>query len=269
MIAAPATEKTDRITKLTAVELWLPEGIWIDFFNGLVYNGGREMTVYRDLDSLPVFAKAGGIVPLNTHIKGDNTVGSKVNMEIQVFAGASNSFILYEDEGDNNRYLDGYYATTEMSLDWADSRAEFVIHPAKGQTSVIPSKRNYTVCLRGFNNFADINVKISGRETAVSTVYEEESNTLAIALEEIPISEEISIILQSDETLLSKNQHWKKLCFNRMLAAETLSGKKLQLFNDITNNLIPFEERKALMNRHQLEPEFLDTVLEIFELSNS
>ena len=54
-----------------------------------------------------------------------------------------------------------------------------------------------------------------------------------------------------------------------MLAAETLSGKKLQLFNDITNNLIPFEERKALMNRHQLEPEFLDTVLEIFELSNS
>lgn len=269
MIVAPATEKTDKITKLTATELWLPNGIWIDFFNGLVYNGGREFKVYRDLDSFPVFCKAGGIVPMNSHIKGDNTVGSKTDMEIQVFAGASNSFMLYEDEGDNNRYLDGYYATTEMSLNWEAFRAEFVIHSARGETSVIPSIRNYTVRLRGFNNKAEITVKVSGRETAVTAVYEEESNTLAVALKGISVTEEICIILQSEEPLLSKNRHWKKLCFKRMLAAETLSGRKHQLFNDITNNSLSFEKRKELMQCYNdLEPEFLDAVSEIFELSN-
>ena len=52
--------------------VWLPPGDWIDLFTGIAYRGGRIIEMHRDIDSLPVLASAGSIVPL----AADETVGN-------------------------------------------------------------------------------------------------------------------------------------------------------------------------------------------------
>ena len=73
MIAIPVTSPC--IPKLNAakVKVWLPDGIYYDVFTGRKYRGGRILTMYRDINSIPVLAKAGAIVPMTDEI---NDAGS-------------------------------------------------------------------------------------------------------------------------------------------------------------------------------------------------
>ncbi len=59
LLVAAITEPADRHTRLASVKAWLPEGTWIDVLDGLVYDGGREIHLHRDLTSIPVLAAAG------------------------------------------------------------------------------------------------------------------------------------------------------------------------------------------------------------------
>lgn len=67
-----------------------------------------------------------------------------------MFPRADNEFTLYEDAGDGNEYRNGANVTTTMRLKYTDRQALFEIEPAQGDCSLIPSVRQYAVCLRGF-----------------------------------------------------------------------------------------------------------------------
>ena len=80
MVAAPITEKADR-SGLGRARVWLPEGTWVDAMNGYVYDGGKTMDVYRPLEEMPVFLKAGAMVPLRAHQAHDRTLTASKEME--------------------------------------------------------------------------------------------------------------------------------------------------------------------------------------------
>ncbi|MGN6687761.1 MAG: TIM-barrel domain-containing protein, partial [Actinomycetales bacterium] len=63
LLVAPVTAPRDRGTLTGRVPVWLPEGEWVDVLSDRVYDGGREMVMHRPLDTLPVLARAGAIVP--------------------------------------------------------------------------------------------------------------------------------------------------------------------------------------------------------------
>lgn len=153
LMVAPITEPLNKATGLGHVKVWLPKGIWTDFFTGATYDGmkGRTYDMYRDSYSIPVLLKAGAIVPMNAHVTGKNTLTGAQNMEIVIAPGADNSFTLYEDAGDGADYVNGAYATTEMTLSYSDTRTVFTVNGAKGDLSLIPRKREYEIKLRGFN----------------------------------------------------------------------------------------------------------------------
>lgn len=88
MIAAPVTEKRDPVLGLAPARVWLPEGTYYDFFTGISYAGNRELTVYRALTAMPVFVKAGGIVPMEQEKK----------LVLRIYPGADASFRLHENE---------------------------------------------------------------------------------------------------------------------------------------------------------------------------
>ncbi len=264
LLVAPVTEKADSKTKLAKTDLWLPEGKWIDIFSGLVYEGNREISVYNDIKTMPVFAKAGAIIPMNSHIKGDNTVGSKRDMEINVYAGASNTFVMYEDDGETNDYLGGKYAKTEMQLDWNKSYAVFTINPAMGDNSVVPQTRNYTVNLFGFSK--KTKVILNGQELKAS--YDEKTNALTVLIENIETSKVLKIELYSENSLLSRNENWKKQCFDIMLQAETSSLDKKQIFDIIINKNISLEERlEKLKNFNGIDANLISPIKELLTLS--
>jgi alpha-glucosidase (family GH31 glycosyl hydrolase) len=90
MLVSPVTTKLIPLLQRSHAKTWLPEGTWYDFFTGMRYRGGRLMDAYRTLDAVPVFAKAGGIIPMDSTTQ--NSVDIPETLTVKVFAGADGQF---------------------------------------------------------------------------------------------------------------------------------------------------------------------------------
>lgn len=111
--------------------LYLPrqEKGWIDFRSGEQFEGGRILDVPVDLTAIPLFVRAGSIIPMGP--AGQQTSQpSDEPMEIRIYPGSDASFTLYEDEGDNYHYEKGLCSTIEMR--WNESAATLTIGARKG-----------------------------------------------------------------------------------------------------------------------------------------
>lgn len=93
LLVAPITEHSDELG-IASKKVWLPEGNWTDIFSGDCYSGGRWITVYRDSGSMPVFAHAGSILPLDA--QPDNACNVPEKFDLWVFAG-DGKYTLYEE----------------------------------------------------------------------------------------------------------------------------------------------------------------------------
>ena len=114
MIVAPITDHTDEITLMGKTDVYLPEGIWFDFSSGAIYNGGQTVC-YRNLQDIPVFVKAGGIIPLNDD-ECSNATENPHTLRVRVFAGSDNKFSMYEDDGISNDYKNGKFIIKNKNL---------------------------------------------------------------------------------------------------------------------------------------------------------
>ena len=124
---------------------YLPKGAdWYDFWTWERYRGGQTVTLNTSLDHVPMFVRAGSILPLGPEMQ---YVGEKSwdNLEIRVYPGADASFTLYEDEGDNYNYERGVYATIPMQ--WNDKTRTLVIGQRKGQYPGMLQSRRFTIVL--------------------------------------------------------------------------------------------------------------------------
>lgn len=126
LLVAPVTEP--------GVEQWpvyLPaqENGWIDFWSGEKRKGGTLVEVYTDIKTLPLFVKAGSILPLGA-VKQYTSQPTEEPVEIRIYPGADATFTLYDDEGDNYHYEKGAYSTIELK--WDEETATFTVGERKG-----------------------------------------------------------------------------------------------------------------------------------------
>ena len=124
---------------------YLPKGAtWYDFWTNQLYKGGQDVTLETTLDRVPMFVRAGSILPLGPEMQ---YVGEKAwdNLEMRVYPGANGSFTLYEDEGDNYNYEKGAYTT--ITFQWNDSKKQLTIGERKGQYPGMLQKRHFTIVL--------------------------------------------------------------------------------------------------------------------------
>jgi alpha-glucosidase (family GH31 glycosyl hydrolase) len=188
LIVCPITEPMDRTLMQSCVKAWLPEGLYIDIFNGLKYHGGRMIKLFRPLAEIPVLAKAGAILPM-TAVKECLSNGTHLpkSLDIQVYAGADGVFEMYEDDGETMEYTLGEQSVTSFSFRWqTGGRTEFIISPGTVK-KFMPEKRTYTVSFVGVEANTSLTVCINGGENiTVQPVYESESHTLRVALYDIP-----------------------------------------------------------------------------------
>ncbi|EAG4058805.1 carbohydrate-binding protein [Listeria monocytogenes] len=87
----------------TEKEVYLPEGEWVDLWNGGIHPGGETISYYADVDTLPVFAKAGAIIPMNMtdgYQLGQN-VGNDLksydNLTFRVYPSGDSEYSFYDD----------------------------------------------------------------------------------------------------------------------------------------------------------------------------
>ena len=121
---------------------YLPKGAtWYDFWTGKQYKGGQNVTLETTIDRVPMFVRAGSILPLGPEMQ---YVGEKKwdNLEMRVYPGANGSFVLYEDEGDNYNYEKGAYAT--ITFEWNDSKKMLTIGDRQGNYPGMLKTRTFT-----------------------------------------------------------------------------------------------------------------------------
>lgn len=177
MIVSPITSKTNSITNSAKVTAWLPKGDWFDFFNGRLYKGNRKVNAYRSKDSIPVFVKAGGIVPLSNKIS--NGCDLPDELKVKVYPGAENEFILYEDDGISINKPEDFSSTLFINK-WSGDIQEFTITKPQGSLSHLPAKRDYIVEFNGLTNPLDIKTVINNKNVDVESNFEKKKVTVTI-----------------------------------------------------------------------------------------
>ncbi|MBQ9678009.1 MAG: DUF5110 domain-containing protein [Prevotella sp.] len=127
------------------VTKYLPQGTdWYDFWTNTRMKGGQSVTIQATLDQVPMYVRAGSILPLGPEMQ---YVGEKPwdNLELRVYPGADGSFVLYEDEGDNYNYEKGVYST--ITFQWNDKSKILTISQRKGDYPGMLQKRQFTIVL--------------------------------------------------------------------------------------------------------------------------
>jgi len=146
LLVAPVTEPADKQLNLAPVKVWLPEGRWTDIFNGRIYRGNRWVTMYRDLDSIPVLAGQGAIVPMY-RCGETNNLSLDQPLEIHIWRG-SGSFKLYEDDGETNAYEQGVSAVTNFEVSAQGDRMTLTITPPENSHGLLPESREMYLAFR-------------------------------------------------------------------------------------------------------------------------
>ena len=106
-------------------DVYLPKSaVWYDFWTGKQFNGGQTIKTAAPLDKIPLFIKAGSIIPMGKFIQYAEQKPPDT-LEIRVYKGADGRFELYEDEGDNYNYEKGNY--TLIPFKWDEKRQTLTI----------------------------------------------------------------------------------------------------------------------------------------------
>ncbi|MDD4822794.1 MAG: glycoside hydrolase family 31 protein [Bacteroidales bacterium] len=134
-------------TQSKSAKVYLPAGTtWYDFWTNEKIKGGKEITKETTIDIIPLYIKAGSILPFGPKVQFA-TEKRWDNLDIRVYPGANGEFTLYEDENDNYNYEKGAYSTITFS--WNDAKKVLTIHDRKGSFTGMLAERKFNVQLMG------------------------------------------------------------------------------------------------------------------------
>ncbi len=257
LMVAPITSPQITGLDMGKVNVWLPEGLWIDFFTGRQYIGGRQLNMYRDIHSIPVLAKAGAIVPMTEEIQGRAVLNNPKSLKVRVFGGADGAFTMFEDDNETTAYLTGAGVKTSMNLNWEEKT--FTIKAAEGDRDLIPECRTWTVNFYGVEKTA-VCAYADGKEILpVSVSYDEKKGILSVTLPEISTASEVKVVL---ETAVMRENPSAEDVFDFVNMAEMSFDQKMAIYNACKNDL-PAGAKVASVQSLGLDPDMFGCIIEI------
>lgn len=156
MYVTPQGEKnSDAIEDFSStknISVYLPQGSkWFDFWTGQVYDGGQSISKAVPIDIIPLYVKAGSIVPWGAKVQYA-TQKRWDNLEIRIYPGANGEFVLYEDENDNYNYEQGKYTT--ITFKWDNNTRTLTLGDCKGAFTGMLKSRKFNIVLVDAQNNA-------------------------------------------------------------------------------------------------------------------
>jgi alpha-D-xyloside xylohydrolase len=148
--------------------VYLPSGNqWYDFWTESVHDGGQTMTADAPLDTMPLFVRAGSILPMTQVMQYVNEVPS-APYEIRVYRGGDTSFTIYEDAGDTYDYEQGAFAL--INLSWVESVGQLTIGDRQGTFPELVKERQYNVIFISKQGRETRSVDYTGQQIQVSAI---------------------------------------------------------------------------------------------------
>lgn len=132
---------------------------WYDFNTGRFISGGQTMTVSAPYGRMPLYIRAGSIVPFGPQIQWSDERPAEV-IDLYVYRGADGSFTLYEDENVNYNYEKGIYSMIDFTYD--DASGVLAIGERRGEFPGMLQSRQFNV----------IAVSPKGQKAPVAVTYD-------------------------------------------------------------------------------------------------
>lgn len=112
--------------------IYLPEGEWIDYFSGEMYEGGRVINNYEaPLWKLPLFVRNGAVIPMTNPNNNVSQIDRTLRI-YEIYPSGHTSFTEYDDDGTTEAYRRGEFATTYIESEAVGDRVTVTIHPSEG-----------------------------------------------------------------------------------------------------------------------------------------
>jgi alpha-D-xyloside xylohydrolase len=171
LMACPVTQPG-----VTNWSVYLPgQDAWYDFRTGRRLAGGQRIDAAAPIDSMPLFVRAGAIVPMGPVVQYAAEQTGKP-LEIRVYRGADGAFTLYADEGDNYDYENGKYST--IPLKWNEATGTLAIGPRHGSFPGMVKEQTFRIVFVGEGHgngvaeteTADQVVKYTGKTVTVKAI---------------------------------------------------------------------------------------------------
>ena len=202
VLVAPVTSQGD----VADTTVWFPPGRWVDYFTGATFSGPRTTVVSSPLDRMPVFVRAGGIVPEQMPDTRSSAAGSG-HLVVKVYAGSTGAFELYGDRGTGLGYTKGQYTETEITDSVAPGTgtrrsgiSRVVIGAAKGHYPGGPTSADYRLEMVDLSRPSELTIngspiaRVRAGSKGLGWYYDESSATVVVELPSIPVSETATVV---------------------------------------------------------------------------
>ena len=142
-------------------KVWFPPGTWVDWFTGERHTGPAEKSLAVPLDRLPVFARSGGVVPLQPPVR-TTPPGPRRSLILVAHRGTGRT-TLYDDAGDGFAHERGSYTRTRIRQHARGRSTTLVIGRARGRLAELPRRRIWELRMVGLRKPRVVSV--GGRRT--------------------------------------------------------------------------------------------------------
>jgi alpha-glucosidase/alpha-D-xyloside xylohydrolase len=151
LLVAPVTEKG-----ATRRRLYLPRGTWYDFWTDEKIEGGREIERNVDLTTVPLYVRAGAVLPLGP-VKQFSDESVDGPLTLIAYPGSNGAATLYEDDGKSFEYRKGEFMKIQMN--WTDANRRLNLRLTQGSRMLPPNRRT-------------IEVRVAGQSTTREAIFE-------------------------------------------------------------------------------------------------
>ena len=198
LIVAPVTHPVGKDSLFTYQVLWLPPGKWMEWATGTVLDGNRTIKRAFTLDEIPVYVRAGAIIPQEQPLQPaqKNVVDP---LTLAIFPGDSGRTIYYEDEGNTNSYRKGLFAKTSIHFTHTNAQTlKLIVGPVEGSFPGMASERAYV--FRFPNTLPPKSVRVNGQVLSHSRydqtghwTYSDSAFGVQIHTKEFPINQKVIV----------------------------------------------------------------------------
>ncbi|KZF18963.1 glycoside hydrolase family 31 protein [Xylona heveae TC161] len=254
LLVAPFTSPRDNVTRRARTAVWLPPGRHVDVFSGVVYDGDREILVYRPLDGYAVFAKEGSIIPFDAAKEPANGGKLPDSVELKIVVGADASFDLIEDD-DQGVHLEEA-SPVSTPINFTQQTGTLTVGPSSS-TSTIPSTRHWLLSFLSLESSSDIKVEVDGVEKKARV--SKSATTTSIYLESVPSTSKITIQIGNAPQLVKTDAAYHT--YPVIHEAQMPFTPKLRVW-DVVQSKTPITHRLSQLQAMDLDRNLLGAISE-------
>ena len=169
LLICPVTEpmyyeaENKEITREKVRCCYLPKGAdWYDFRTGAFYAGGQEIRAEADISSIPVFVRAGSVLPTKEGLSYAAEENEEP-LQLTVYPGADGELAMYEDDGYTYDYEKGEYSV--IPLRWEDKAGRLTVGKRNGSFTGMKKERRF--CIRILGKSGETEALYTGGEPVI------------------------------------------------------------------------------------------------------